>query len=639
MYSYRLGGKGGKEIKLEESKDRLVVRTKNGRSLVNSVYSSDSKNILNEFETEVTFKEADISILRLKNITSDIVARRDLARSILKNEAELRFAGRVLVESDSNTPIVYTENLFVKFHDNLKSNECELILNQFNLVVKQKLDFAKNSYFVSFHENIGLKLFDVAQKLLDRPEVELCNPELIREKGLKTISKSQWHLKKTSIFGIEINANVKADIAHGISKGENITIALIDDGFNIDHEEFNVPDKVKFSRDINLNVANTRPRYDYENHGTPCAGVACAQGIKASGVAPMAKLMPIKLNTNLGSILEANAFVWAADNGADIISCSWGPVDGDWFDLNDPMHNVKVDLPDSTRLAIDYAVSKGRNGKGCIIFFAAGNGNESVENDGYASYSNVIAVAASNDSNKRSVYSDFGKSIFCCFPSNDFDHQPFNHPKPNSKGIYSPGLRFRNLSFDNSFYRDDFGGTSSSCPGAAGVAALILSVNPNLDWTQVKDIIKDTCEKIDAVNGKYNNLGHSEYYGFGKVDAFAAVQKALQLKNFNFKPVIKITSVLVDPIGRDFGNENINLKNTTQKVINLNGWFIKVGNRKLVLSGNIEGGETLKILNILPLRLPNSGGKLELFDVNNEIIDSETYQKSEVIVGEEVKFI
>jgi subtilisin family serine protease len=66
------------------------------------------------------------------------------------------------------------------------------------------------------------------------------------------------------------------------------------------------------------------PSQDGDNHGTARAGVACANGIEgASGVAPLAKLMPISLADGLGSVREAEAFRWAADNGADVISCSW----------------------------------------------------------------------------------------------------------------------------------------------------------------------------------------------------------------------------------------------------------------------------------------------------------------------------
>ena len=96
-----------------------------------------------------------------------------------------------------------------------------------------------------------------------------------------------------------------------------------------------------------------------------------------------------------------------------------------------------VPLPASTRLAIDYVTANGRGGKGCVVLFAAGNGNESVDNDGYASYAKVMAVAACNDRGRRSVYSDFGKAVWCAFPSNDFGHAPFNHPEPLTPGIWT----------------------------------------------------------------------------------------------------------------------------------------------------------------------------------------------------------
>ena len=86
-------------------------------------------------------------------------------------------------------------------------------------------------------------------------------------------------------------------------------------------------------------------------------GVAAADGrFGASGVAPAARLMPIRMVSDLGSMQEADAFHWAAEHGADVISCSWGPRDGRWFDPQDPRHNAKVPLPDSTRLAIGFAL-------------------------------------------------------------------------------------------------------------------------------------------------------------------------------------------------------------------------------------------------------------------------------------------
>ena len=280
-------------------------------------------------------------------------------------------------------------------------------------------------------------------------------------------------------------------------------------------------------------LPNVEPQYP-ENHGTACAGVACASGRDgASGVAPEAKLMPIRLAAGLGSQQEANAFKWAADHGADVISCSWGPMDGTWYDPSDPRHRERVPLPASTKLALDYALTRGRAGKGCVVLFAAGNGNEAVDNDGYASYPGVIAVAACNDRGTRSVYSDFGAAVFLAFPSNDMAW-PGHHPAPLTPGIwttdrstrrgYNPGIASEGDVKGN--YTNSFGGTSSAAPGAAGVVALALAVNPELNVAEIKDVLRRGCERIDPQGGRYDAQGRSPYYGYGRVNALKVVEAA-----------------------------------------------------------------------------------------------------------------
>lgn len=530
MYAYTFGGKKGTRHILHESSDLVAVRTKNSRNLKNAIISETGRKTLKGLEVVLEFPEADITVFKTKVSAKGSPEERDRARLVLKNEPELRFVGRVLVEEDGKTIVLYTENIFIKFYDQVRTDICEKILRESDLTIKQRTDFAKNAFFAGAPENTGLRIFGIAEKLLKRDEVEYCHPELIRKRGLKKINPKQWHLKATLINGTRVNAGVKANIAHKISTGKNIIVAIIDDGFEIDHPEFNQPGKVIHSRDISSGSNDPRPRNLNNNHGTACAGVAVASGINAAGVAPGAVLLPVRLAANLGSLSEAQAFKWAADHGADIISCSWGPEDGNWSDPDDPAHTILIDLPDSTRLAIDYAISKGRSGKGCIITFAAGNGNEDCYYDGYASYEKVIAVSACNDTGKRSIYSDYGKNVWCCFPSSDFGYPPFNHPEPITKGIYTTDRLGKAGYNPGGDYTDDFGGTSSSCPGVAGIAALMLSLNPELNWLQVKEILKVTSEKIDKAHGDYDSEGHSIYYGYGRVDAEKAVRKALETK-------------------------------------------------------------------------------------------------------------
>ena len=75
-------------------------------------------------------------------------------------------------------------------------------------------------------------------------------------------------------------------------------------------------------------------------------------------------------------------------------------------------------------------------------------------------------------------------------------------------------------------YTNAFGGTSSACPGAAGVAALVIARNPELRWDQVKALLKQGCERIDPSGGHYDASGHSKLYGYGRLNAKAAVELA-----------------------------------------------------------------------------------------------------------------
>ncbi len=80
-------------------------------------------------------------------------------------------------------------------------------------------------------------------------------------------------------------------------------------------------------------------------------------------------------------------------------------------------------------------------------------------------------------------------------------------------------------------YIENFSGTSSACPGAAGVAALVLATHPELSVCEVRQILADCCDKIghpdDGEAGEYDLNGHSRYYGYGRLNAFNAVRLAL----------------------------------------------------------------------------------------------------------------
>jgi subtilisin family serine protease len=541
MYTVRYGGKKGKAVKMLESDHSIAVRTQDGSLVVGDspldgpALSGKAWAVLSEFERVASFHDAGVEVLRLRRGRNPRELR-DRARSVLKQEPGIRFAGRVLLDSRAREPVVYTENLFIKFGDDRAESAGRKLLKTYGLIVKRELAYARNAFFVEAPEGTGLKLFEVAEKLLAEPIVELCHTELVRRTRKREAFAPQWHLRKTTVGGNVIDQHANVEAAWAMAQGEGTVIAVIDDGVDIDHEEFRSPGKIVAPLYASVseghpNRTNPRPGRG-ANHGTACAGVACADGLfGASGVAPKARLMPIRLTSGLGSQAEADAIIHAAKNGADVISCSWGPDDGEWWNPDDPVHKEVVPIPDSTRLAIDWAIQNGRNGRGCVFTWAAGNGNESVDNDGYASNDRVIAVAACNDTGTKSAYSDFGKAVWCAFPSSHGD--PSRTPgiwttdRSGASG-YNTGKITRGDAEGN--YINSFGGTSSACPGVAGVAALLLSRNPDLRWDQVKDLIRRSCDRIDPEGGQYAADGHSAWYGYGRVNAQRALELALPPK-------------------------------------------------------------------------------------------------------------
>lgn len=568
----QFGGRAGKRYDLETNEDLVVVRTRDAVPLGDASLSSRARRAFDALEPMgLRFPDAGVEVFHVR---SGSAGDRDLVRSALKDEPVIRFAGRVLSDpvfkqqavrrgvpatplKPRKEPVLYSENLFVKFDPARRAaSAARKILESHKLRVKREIEYVPNAYFVAAPEGSGLKVFDMALELLHKDEgVELCHPEILRRREFRAAFPQQWHLRKAKVGNTTIDAHANVTAAWKWTRGAGIVIAVIDDGIDIDHEEFRSKGKIVAPRDAtdgSMEPDNPRPRGYRENHGTACAGVACANGRKgASGVAPAARLMPIRLNSQLGSQGEADAFAWAADHGADVISCSWGPPDGEWSDPDDATHNSEVPLPDNTRMAIEYALSTGRKGKGCVICWAAGNGNESVDRDGYASHEGVIAVASCNDTGRRSIYSDTGNAIWCAFPSNDFAFAampalPSPHPgggawdrdhaRPKTPGIwtidrtgpdgYNRGGPATRSGDPKGNYCNSFGGTSSATPGVAGVAALVLAVAPSLTHQEVRDIIKGSCDRIDGANGSYGPTGHSPYYGYGRVNAAKAVALA-----------------------------------------------------------------------------------------------------------------
>lgn len=324
--------------------------------------------------------------------------------------------------------------------------------------------------------------------------------------GNERVSQSlrQWHL-----------ATAKVLDAWSMTRGHaDINIAVLDDGVDIAHPEFT--DKLTTEYDFDGLTADGTPKAATDNHGTACASVAVARGRRAYGAAPDCSLIAVRTPRWLATSDEAEMFRWTADSGADVISCSWGPPD----------NSGPFNLFDATRTAIHYCVTAGRGGKGIPVFFAAGNGDEAVSGDGYAANSEVMAIAASTNEETRAPYSDFGPEIWVCAPSNGGTKAIFTADRQDDSG-YNPA---QGGPADDDDYFEGFGGTSSAAPLVAGIAGLVLAANPELTVREVKAILRDTADRIGD-NTSYDNQGHSTLYGYGRVNAHAAVTRAREMRN------------------------------------------------------------------------------------------------------------
>lgn len=482
----------------------------------------------------------------LKKLRADLVA-----------DQSVEMVGQAvwLNEPDQGFPSVLTDEFVVRFQANLTEAEIREINDRHGVEILKRNTYAGNSYLLQVTDKSDLDALQMAALYLTEVYAIWAHPNLVdyTPDRQDPLFGQQWHLQNTGQGGAIAGIDGQVVPAWGVTTGNPaITIAVIDNGFDMTHPDFAAPGKISpFAQDFqNRNAAGTPQPPTPANHGTSCAGVATAlrnNPAGGSGMAPACTLLPIR-NITIGTGNErADMFVWTAgfnpgappagrppyppqpSPGADVISCSWGPDCAAW------------PLPPIIRDALDFITTYGRGGRGCVIFWAAGNGNENISTDQWSGYQKTIAVAACNDQGVRSNYSDFGAQVDICAPSNGSVASNCGGPLPGdgaqTTGIVTTarqnGGNLRDLPGNPLDYTNRFGGTSSAAPLAAGVGALMLSVRPNLTWVETRDFLRRTARQIDNVahpgappaNGDYVG-GFSWFYGFGMVQAGNALTAA-----------------------------------------------------------------------------------------------------------------
>ena len=290
-----------------------------------------------------------------------------------------------------------------------------------------------------------------------------------------------------------------------------ITVAVIDEGVELTHPDLSVhPESWNASTDI----PDGSPT---GNHGTACAGIIGATFNNAQGVAGVAagvRVMAIATAT-WADVDIAEGLYFAADHGARVVSMSFG-VYADWgmwdFDL--------------IRDALQYATDRG------LVLIAA-SGNEDWNQSRFpGSDARTLCVGGSNRSDERKRGGDsssepwwgasYGPDVAVVGPCLEI---------PTTDRLGGNGY---NPAGD---YYDHFNGTSSATPHVAGLAGLILSLNPALTNADVRRIIESTCEKISPALYLYANVASkpsgtwNEEVGYGRVNAERALLAACALRS------------------------------------------------------------------------------------------------------------
>jgi len=345
--------------------------------------------------------------------------------------------------------------------------------------------------------------------------------------------QNQWHLKNTGQTGVAGNDSKVIEALNyiksmGLKPGAGVKIGIIDDAFDVHHPDM----EGKFLIGYDVIDGDDYPYIDEnEPHGTCVSGVIAAvynNGIGVAGACPECKIVPVRASDKLGQTEKmAEAFNYLLDRGVHIISNSWGPTDG----------GGAVEMPEVISEIIHNARTEERDGAGVVIFFAAGNGNESISDsetfDGFAASPDVIAIGAVNASGVRSSYSDFGPDLDFLAPSSDIDAGYVWDPYATDMtldGIWTIDSRSYYGYFQTD-YTASFGGTSSATPLASAVAGLLISVYPQITWDELYDILKRSADKVSPGDAEYSDSGFSKYYGYGRINAYEAVKLLCSEKN------------------------------------------------------------------------------------------------------------
>jgi len=406
--------------------------------------------------------------------------------------------------------ISISQFFYVKLKEDQDIEQLESLAKENNVKIIGNDSFMPLWWILSCDKNSKGNALEMANLFYETGVFASGQPDFMEDYGAScrndTFFSQQWHLNNTGQSGGTVGNDIRICQAWDITMGcANIIVAVLDQGIEI-HPDINNISPISFDSETGATPATTI----YGRHGVAVAGVIGAttnNGLGVAGVAPNTQLMSINnsiASTPLSRQNRAAGINFAWQNGASVINNSWGSA-------------VVFQIIDD---AIQNAVTLGRNGLGTVVVFASGNDNNS--SIGYpSSNANTISVGAIGRTASRASFSNFGTGLDVVAPGVEIT----TTDRAGTAGFntaVSPGGDITTVD-----------GTSFAAPQVSGIAALILSINPNLTLQQVRNIIQSTTDKVGGVTytlnaGEQAGLTWNNQMGYGRVNASSALQATLQ---------------------------------------------------------------------------------------------------------------
>ena len=501
---------------------------------------------------------------RLLRVGAANTQTRDLARTL----SGVEWVRPVYRATSRRSPLLCTGELLAQVGPGLSDAQARDLFSGFGLNVVREFDGLDSTYVLKLDDDLDGDVVARAAELYQDGRIVYAHPNFAAESVPRQVATDdeyftrQWHLNNTGQGGGTTGADIAVLDAWTVTQGENVRVGMLDDSCDIDHEDLR-SNYLNVGQDINEGDQDPRPGQIGDRHGTAVMGLICAAGndVGVRGVAPNARFT-VTRGLGFTTLAEtASAYTFARQQNVDVHNNSWGYIG-------------LPATPDIVADAIRTAFEDGRDGRGMVILFATGNDGREAPED-ISGLPTVIAVGATNANDVRSSYSNYGPHLDVMAPSNFGAEVMAMLPSlvttdnTDDAGYAEPGYNFGGYddwglpNLPNPDYTQDFGGTSGACPIAAGVAALILSVNEELTATQVRVVLEHTADTVSPQDAAYDGVtGHSNLYGYGRVNAAAAVTVALEsVDNGNLTWPDRVSSVRVtgDTLRWASGSETENI--------------------------------------------------------------------------------